>query len=329
MLRAVMAGLLAATCLTAVPQDAPVAPPAGSTALHDAAWQGDEAAVRVLLEQGTPVDVRHGEGGSTPLLFAALRGNLPMIRLLLAHGANINAQNNNGATALHLAAGRRDAALTRLLLDAGADPAKPDSAGLKPLDQAAQSGAAEVAGALLDRLPDDGSALALVTDLLTATVLLERGQYQPAQLSARLVRAATRDEPELARLVLRRGADPNTPTALQTAVTRGYTRVVQELLEAGARTESHLYEAALQDHAVIIRLLAKHGAELNAIDPATGTTALYSAASLGHLEAVTALLELGADPTLKSNSGRTPLQAAEASKFEAVGALLRESPPPQ
>jgi len=320
MLRSAIGGLLVATCLAAAPQGT------GATPLHDAVWQGDEAEVSRLIDQGAAVDARHTEGGSTPLLFAVLRGNLPIIRLLLARGADIRARNNSGATVLHLSAGQRDATLTRALLEAGADPGLRDGAGLKPLDQAAQAGAAEVVTALLDRTSDDGSALALVADPGTATALLDRGHYRPPQLAAALLRASTRNEPALARLVLARGADPNTHGALDAAVTRGNTDAVQALLNAGAKTGSQIYEAALQGHAAIIRLLASHGAAIDAPDPATGTTPLYAAASLGHLEAAKALLDLGANPTLVAKSGRTPLQAAEASKFEAVADLLRNFP---
>jgi len=48
---------------------------------------GDNAGVRVLLEQGAPVNYR-GRGGLTPLHMAVSVSDLELVRILLAHGAD-------------------------------------------------------------------------------------------------------------------------------------------------------------------------------------------------------------------------------------------------
>ena len=48
---------------------------------------GDNAGVRVMLEQGAPVNYR-GNGGITPLHLAISLSDIDLVRILLAHGAD-------------------------------------------------------------------------------------------------------------------------------------------------------------------------------------------------------------------------------------------------
>ncbi|CAM9902782.1 unnamed protein product, partial [Ectocarpus fasciculatus] len=95
----------------------------GATALHAAAWHGEHACVRALLELGADVDARD-ECGRTPLFQASKGGGgggCETIRELLRGGADIHARSEDGDTPLHVAchSGRADA--VRLLLRHGAD----------------------------------------------------------------------------------------------------------------------------------------------------------------------------------------------------------------
>ncbi|QWT20789.1 ankyrin repeat domain-containing protein [Bacillus sp. NP157] len=83
-----------------------------SRALPDAAWDGDLAGVRLLLEAGADPRAAHG----CALLHAAHRGHPPIVELLLAAGADPLARRSE---ALHRAAKGRTArhrACVRLLL---------------------------------------------------------------------------------------------------------------------------------------------------------------------------------------------------------------------
>ena len=84
----------------------------------------------------TPLD----EEGTTLLHLGANSDNTTSLCILLDHGANINWQNADGFTALHVAAiwGRGEA--VRLLLEEGADPTICDEDKLLPVDHARSEG---------------------------------------------------------------------------------------------------------------------------------------------------------------------------------------------
>ncbi|XP_071150121.1 uncharacterized protein [Mytilus edulis] len=75
----------------------------GSTALHDAAWNGRTEIVRLLIDRGIDINLPNNDG-STALHNAAWSGQTEIVRLLIDRGTNISLQNENGSTALHLTA---------------------------------------------------------------------------------------------------------------------------------------------------------------------------------------------------------------------------------
>jgi ankyrin repeat protein len=90
--------------------------------IHDAARNGDLAAVQAELDKG--VDVDGGDDSwpeMTPLHYAADEGHTEVVELLIANGADVNAEDEEGWTPFHLAAywGGKD--IVELLIAAGAD----------------------------------------------------------------------------------------------------------------------------------------------------------------------------------------------------------------
>jgi ankyrin repeat protein len=112
--------------------------PDGFTALHLAAFFGQEDAARILLERGAEVGLvaRNASIRVTPLHSAASGAHPGIVRLLLEHGADPNAGQDGGFTPLHSAAANDDRDSVEALLEAGADPALANDEGKTPADLA-------------------------------------------------------------------------------------------------------------------------------------------------------------------------------------------------
>lgn len=110
--------------------------PDGFTALHYAAFFGQEEAARILVEAGAEVGVvaRNENIRVQPLHSAASGGHAAIVELLLDHGADANAVQEGGFTPLHSAAQNSDHKSIEALLAAGADPNRATDDGKTPAD---------------------------------------------------------------------------------------------------------------------------------------------------------------------------------------------------
>lgn len=96
----------------------------------------------LMLEGGTPPDVRNSDNGATPLMTAANNGRADLCELLLDAGASVSASDQRGFQPLHCAcAGMEDMvgreqefeAVFALLLARGAPPSQANGDGMTPL----------------------------------------------------------------------------------------------------------------------------------------------------------------------------------------------------
>ncbi len=147
-----------------------------------------------------------------------------------------------------------------------------------------------------------------------------------------LVRAVRMNKPEVIALLLRYKADPTGDaqsfTPLHHAVTYPHPDIVKMLLDAGADVHAAakgrfgytpLHVAVTKEN---IQLLLRAGADLEAKSH-NDETPLYAAAYAGHLEAVAALLDAGANCNVLSDYYHiTPLDAAIMQKHLDVVNLL-------
>ncbi len=117
--------------------------------LQRAIGLGDEAEVRLLLDNGADVNDDGYFSGFSPLHMAVICDRRPIAELLLDRGASVSQADKNGMTPLHLAAvfGGKDA--VELLLGRQANLNAPDGAGDTPLHWAARYGNAEAVRSLL------------------------------------------------------------------------------------------------------------------------------------------------------------------------------------
>ena len=141
----------------------------GEAPLHSAASFGDLEIVQALLDYKVDVNARGGFNNWSPVHCASF-GNpfsatshrgpqlLPDVaRLLLEHGADVNVQDNNGATPLHVSAEVGTVKVARVLLEYGANVGAEDKKGRTPLHETAGDqtygvdyGRVEVARVLLE-----------------------------------------------------------------------------------------------------------------------------------------------------------------------------------
>jgi ankyrin repeat protein len=123
--------------------------PDGFTALHLAAFFGQEAVAKLLLQHGADVQLAARNPMQVAPLHAAAAGhNLPLVRILLEHGAQPNARQQKGYTPLHSAAQNGDKVMVELLLANGADRTLANDDGKTPAQTAKDAGHPEVAAML-------------------------------------------------------------------------------------------------------------------------------------------------------------------------------------
>ena len=113
----------------------------GFTALHLAAFFGQEEAAKILVERGAEVNLvaRNANIHVTPLQSAAAGSHPGIVKLLLEHGADPNAAQDGGFTPLHSAAQNDDRESAEALLEAGADPSLANDEGKTPADLAGEA----------------------------------------------------------------------------------------------------------------------------------------------------------------------------------------------
>jgi uncharacterized protein len=317
--------------------------------LADAARQGDRQAVHSLLNSGVKVDAA-GADGMTALIWAAHRNDTEMATLLLRAGADVKAANDYGATALYAAAANADPEITTKLLAAGADADARLLSGETPLMEAAERGNLETLRVLLSRgaNPNAREANGGQTALMWAiserhSAVTEELVRRGADVNARsdngftaLMFAAQVGDTDSARVLIGAGAKANdvmpktglTPLIIAAAI--GRTKVAALLLDKGANPDAvaadgftAMHHAAKHKDAVeMVGALLRHGAKpnvrLSQKRPTVlasgialqGATALAVAAEINNLDAVKALVDGGADPSIPTDPNTTPLMLA-------------------
>ena len=245
-----------------------------------------------------------GPEGSTPFMYAVLYANATTVEQLLGMGANVNAHNDESATALMW--GVHDAAMTRVLLAHGADVNAVSSDFRTPLMIAARQAANT---AVLQMLLDKGAN--------------PNPNRRPETASSPLTEAATAGDAGNFELLWTHGAvlKGDAQPALSMAIAMRCDRCVD--LIAAKVTDKDVYTGSLQDEAVMgntraIKMMLDHGADVKASDPLGRTALMYAVASdVLPMETVKLLVEHGADVNAKSkhtNAGDAGVSVMEMAK---------------
>ncbi len=333
----------------ASPLDAPATPPNAALAtapdapVAEAAMRGDATEVRALIERGEDVNAALGDG-MTALHWSAELGDSDIASLLLAAGAEVELTTRLGAyRPLHLAARSGHAAVLRALLQAGAtvDPGT-TTGDVTPLHMAAGSGSAPSVAALIeygaevDRRETAWGQTPLMFAaaagrVQTIRTLLTGGATVDSR--ADVLDMPTRDaEDREAQSAQRRGRGDNTqrggPPSPQEAARggsggqAGAVDIFELQRDRRPQAMSHaqlvggygglgaLLLAVREGYSEAAMALLDGGSEIDQVSAGDHTTPLLMAILNGHFDLAMQLFERGADPTIASDAGATPLYIA-------------------
>ncbi len=296
---------------------------AGEPPLMIAARVGDPELSRVLLEHGAAVDARDEHFGQTPLMIAAREGHLETARVLLTAGAHGDAQTEPEAPPRFVPPSEspeglsRGAGIIRAGWPDGRGKRFPAGGSKTPLLYATREGHLELARLLIDHgasleLADGNGVTPLINAIANASII-------------RVNRTGTSDHLKIAQLLLDAGADVNAAdwygeTPLWAAVDvrnlelgrDGNDRSVREealalirrLLEAGADPNARTREYPHERRFILVVVGSVSWVDL------TGQTPFLRAAAAGDVEVMRLLLAHGADPSIATDAGTTPLMVA-------------------
>ena len=310
-------------------------------ALHEA----DTRVAELLSQHGANVDAR-GVGGRTPLHTAiGWLNNLAAgaVRFLLEHDADVNAQQDDLSTPLHLAAAEGKFEVAQMLLERRVDVDSRNNDDETPLHLVSKrtnsEGCSKLAQLLLkygarvdSRDKTNATALhnaSLVQNLEVARVLLSHGAYINAENSqgqtpfhqVSKVEHYSKYLVDFAQLLAENGADVNTrdkrqETPLHLASHEVNFQSVRVLLDHGANVNAKNSQGQTPLHQVfkyysqarggVVRLLVECGADVNAQDN-DHDTPLHLASHALDLESVRVFLDNGANVDAKNNLVQTPL----------------------
>jgi len=286
----------------------------GETALMAAARTGRVDAIKALVARGANVNAHETWRNQTALMWAAVEGHPDAISELVRAGADVKARSIGDFTALLFAVRGGYVEAVRRLLAAGAnvDDAAPD--GTHALTAAIVNANYEVAALLLERGADPNAADPRGSALHALSWMRSPGY---AAAPPRTPNGSV-DSLELARLLLARGAKPNTRVSwrevpfdrdLGTVRSPASISIGRNWMSFVGATP--FFIAAKGADLALMRLLIDHGADPK-IPTVQNATPLMAAAGLGFwdgespgpesgvpesqaLEAVKMCLELGND----------------------------------
>jgi ankyrin repeat protein len=270
----------------------------------------------LLLSAGADPNLLGGTAfPQTPLMLAVAGGAVDKVRRLIAGGADVNLESPNGLPAIHHVASCPPsvrAEIVRLLVEAGASAGRPSTFHLPPTIRAVNPAAADQTFLPLDSFYETGD-FETVRTLIDAGATEETLQWTPLMRAIVLgsiedVYAELQEKPDLA-LCDRCGRTP-----MLLAVETGAIAKAAAVFAAGGDLrqtvkKSNALEIAIgNNHAPMIAWLVRQGFRVNEKGP--HGMPLEVAAMMGAAESVRILLELGADPHRRNESGGRALQLA-------------------
>ncbi|KAJ5777404.1 hypothetical protein N7520_000650 [Penicillium odoratum] len=269
----------------------------GNSAFHAAALWGHQKIGRILYENGAD-QMAQSHDGTTPLVEAARHGRLGFVEWLLTEKAQFETSHDERRNALQEASWEGHAGIVKLLLDAGADANSGGGRFGNVLQGAAYRGSVEVVQMLLDAHAD---------------VNAQGGEYGNA-----LQAAVYWGKVEVVHMLLNAHADPNIQGGifeyvLLAAAHNRDSDQIRILLDAGAdslvadeldQTFLHVHVAALTEISDVLVRSPRLAPAINRRDKLLQTP-LHISINQGCSRSAIALLDMGANPSIRDAYGKT------------------------
>ena len=323
----------------------------GGTAILRAVDAGNEAMVKLLLEYNADIEVRDDLNRGL-LHSSAIDGYEDIVRLLVEKGLEIDVQDQNGKTPLHDASRDGNYKVAKVLLDSGADPSIKDKYGRTPWDIAWQYGKLNVMRTLdgedtIETKIEQDSYPQVQSLPIWSLANLGFEQAIKSMIATKPHEIYFCD-PDMGNTALHFAVNANNPTILSLLLNAGLS---PDSLNDYHRTPLHL--AAIARHAPLITILLKYSAKSDEKDKwletplriahhnrnlecavllieagAEPTSSMmqslfFASIELGRLGAVTKLIDMGADLSVKNVLGQTALQMAKESGNGEIVQVLR------
>nr|XP_034977273.1 ankyrin-3-like [Zootoca vivipara] len=274
-----------------------------SLSVFDSVAKGNLSYLEKILKEND-INAVNSED-ETLLHIAAAHGHIEIIDYLIGKGAKLEVKDKKGRTPLHRAAERGHGEAVKMLLQSGANMYTLDQEGKSPLHLAHQNHHTHV-----------------LKSILKEEARRHKNQHNFLHM------AALRDDSELLQAILKNGAlkdakDERGQTALGYAVSRGFEKTVQVLLEAGANIDSSIIDVAFNSNSQsLFKLLLDYS---KGMSPATMVSALFKAIQKDLHGIVAALIDKGTDKNALDEAQYTPLLVAcEMGKTESAKVLIEK-----
>jgi len=280
----------------------------GVTPLSLACLNGSAAMVKTLIDHSADPNLARSSG-ETPLMTAAHSGNVDVVKLLLAHDANVNAkENTRGQTALMLSVAENHEDVARVLIENHADVKARSKNRFTAFQFAVQQGNLAIARMLLAAGADVNET---APDGIGGDTNARR-LFKPNTEAGALLTAIDSGHQEMAKFLIDNGADVNQHgagrTPLHSAIQQTMPELVKLLLAKGADPNARLERP--------MPLLSRG---LNALTgmPVSmiGATSFWLAADYGDAATMRLLIAAHADPLIVTKDKTTPLMAAAGVDF--------------
>uniref|UniRef100_A0A674EK83 Serine/threonine-protein phosphatase 6 regulatory ankyrin repeat subunit A-like n=1 Tax=Salmo trutta TaxID=8032 RepID=A0A674EK83_SALTR len=297
----------------------------GLTGLHIAVQNCKPLVVQMLLGFGAQVQLNGGKARETPLHIAArVKEGEKVAEMLLKSGADVNAEQENGETAMHVAARHGGLRMMRALKEEGGDLTWRSKAGENPLHVAVRHCHAHVVEDILTYLTSERSREEAQCCVSQGNRKGETSLHLAAELQKESVHREGEDV-HIIKTLMEYDADITAATR-ETCETPfhycarvGNTDVLQEMLNSvpSSRLQmavnkhskngwSPLLLASERGHTEVVRILLQNHARVDVFDE-DGKAALHLAAERGHEDIADILLSHKAFVNAKTKLGLTPL----------------------